>query len=130
MFNIYPPSALLDPMETPIISISHTPHLTPTPSPLILPQKRRQQQLIRTRPLLMIILKRHRQKRLPLLARVLGRARFRAAVADLEDGLELVEVGEGVRAREHLHDEAAEGPDVRFAGVGSLFDDLGGHPED
>jgi hypothetical protein len=32
------------------------------------------------------------------------------------------------RASEHLDDEAAEGPDVGFAGVRGLLDDLGSHP--
>lgn len=33
-------------------------------------------------------------------------------------------------AREHLDDEAADGPDVGLGAVRGLLDDLGGHPED
>jgi len=74
--------------------------------------------------------KRHLQKRLPLLAGIIRRRGLGARVPDLEDRLQLAAVGEGVRAREHFHNQAAQGPDVGFAGVGSLLDDLGGHPED
>ena len=35
-----------------------------------------------------------------------------------------------MRACEHLHDKAAEGPNVGFAGVRGLLDNLGSHPLD
>lgn len=47
-----------------------------------------------------------------------------------EDGLHLGEVRPGVCAREHLDDEAAEGPDVGFGRVRGLLDDFGRHPVD
>lgn len=47
-----------------------------------------------------------------------------------EDGLHLCEVRPGVRAGEHLDYEAAETPDVGFARVRGLLDNLGCHPVD
>ena len=72
-----------------------------------LPQERTQQQLIRTRPLLMINLERLAQKSLALLARHLGRIRLSARISNLENRLQLAAIREGVRSREHFHDEAA-----------------------
>ena len=44
--------------------------------------------------------------------------------------MQLAAIREGMCSCEHFDDEAAEGPDVCFAGVGGLFDNFGGHPED
>lgn len=45
-----------------------------------------------------------------------------------EDGLHLRQVGPRVRSRKHFNDETTERPNVRLAGVGSLFDDFWRHP--
>ena len=47
---------------------------------------------------------------------------------DLEHDLHLVQLTPGLLACEHLDDEAADGPDVGFEGVGGLTDNLGSHP--
>lgn len=47
---------------------------------------------------------------------------------DLEHDLHLVESAPGLLTGEHLHNEASDGPDVGFEGVGGLTDDFGGHP--
>ena len=61
-----------------------------------------------------------------------GRAGKRAlsCSAHPEDGLHLGQVRPRMRACEHLHDKAAEGPNVGFAGVRGLLDNLGSHPVD
>ena len=88
------------------------------------------QQLARTGPRLMVQLKAPLQKRLRVRRDIARNGRRGIAHADLEYRLHLVELRPGVLAREHLDDEAADGPDVGFLGVGGLFDDFGRHPED
>ena len=78
----------------------------------------------------MINLKRLAQESLSLLARHVGRVRLSARVSNLENRLQLTAIRERVCSCEHFYDEAAERPDVCFTGVGGLFDDFGGHPED
>ena len=53
-----------------------------------------------------------------------------ATATNLEDGLELSAVGMRVAASKHLYYEAAERPDIGFAGVGCLSNDFWCHPED
>ena len=88
------------------------------------------QQLARAGSRLMIQLETPLQERLRIRRDVARDGRRSVTGADLEDGLHLVELCPRVLAREHLDDEAAYGPDVRFLCVGGLLDDFGGHPED
>jgi hypothetical protein len=50
-------------------------------------------------------------------------------MAYLENSLHLLQLWEGVLAREHLDNKTAKTPNIRLACVRSLLDNLGGHPE-
>lgn len=93
-------------------------------------QERTLQQLIGTRTLLVINLKGAGQKGFAFVACILGSGGFGTTASDLEDGLQLAAVGEGMGACEHFDNETSQRPDVGLAGVRGLFDDFGGHPED
>ena len=98
--------------------------------PLIL-DERKAQQLIRSRPLLVFDLKRSLEEHAHLFARSAGDIRScLPATSDLEDGLQLSAIWVRMRAGHHLDYQAAQRPDVGFAGVGCLLDDFGRHPED
>ena len=65
------------------------------------------------------------------LGRDIGRdGGFRLGGADLEDGLHLGELWPRVFASQHLDDQAANTPDIRFERVCLLLYDLWRHPED
>jgi hypothetical protein len=45
------------------------------------------------------------------------------------DRLHLGQLGPGMRAREHLHDETPDTPNVGFGGIARLLDHFWSHPE-
>ena len=49
---------------------------------------------------------------------------------DLEDGLELRAIWEGVSSSHHLNNKAAKRPNISLTSVGSLFNHFRRHPED
>lgn len=66
-----------------------------------------------------------------VVAGVVGNGRAGIATAtDLEDGLQLSAVRMRVTSSKHLDYQAAERPDIGFAGVGRLSNDFWCHPED
>lgn len=88
-------------------------------------------QFIGARPLLVVDEERLGKEGSCIIASVVGDRRAGIATAtNLEDGLQLCQAWMRMTTREHLNDEAAQRPNVGFAGICCLTDDFRCHPED
>lgn len=92
-------------------------------------QERAVEKLVRAWSFRLLDLKRLLQEGLGLRGSLFRDGGTTPGTTDLEDGLQLRAIWEGVGPGHHLDNEAAEGPDVGLAGIRGLLDDLRGHPE-